>query len=216
MNCLANESLNSLKISPFSASRLPSSFTNFRNPLFISTEDSISSAPFNPFQFFFNDQSNSRLCTLRTTRILQTHLLRRYLLPFDVFLTKSLLSWYLNSGSMVDAAKLFDTIPQPDVVSCNIIISGYKQHQLFEESLRFFSKMHLLGFEANEISYGSVISSACSALQAPLFSEMACCHTSYLFTMYSKCGSLEESYSLFQEIRQCLLGSLYTSFIPEL
>ncbi|AAF15931.1 Pentatricopeptide repeat-containing protein chloroplastic [Arabidopsis thaliana] len=210
MNCLANESLNSLKISPFSTSRLLSSVTNFRNQLSFSSKDSSSSsAPFNPFRFF-NDQSNSRLCNLRTTKILQAHLLRRYLLPFDVFLTKSLLSWYSNSGSMADAAKLFDTIPQPDVVSCNIMISGYKQHRLFEESLRFFSKMHFLGFEANEISYGSVIS-ACSALQAPLFSELVCCHTikmgyffyevveSALIDVFSKNLRFEDAYKVFRD-----------------
>ncbi|ESQ38164.1 hypothetical protein EUTSA_v10028408mg [Eutrema salsugineum] len=176
MNCLANESLNLLKISPSSSAwRLLSTVTNSRNPSFISGKDGTSSAPFNPFHFF-NDQTNSRLCTLRTTRILQAHLLRRYLLPFDVFLTKSLLSWFSVSGSMADAAKLFDTIPQPDVVSCNIMISGYKQNQLFEESCRFFSKMHFLGFQANEISYGSVLS-ACSVLEIPLFCELVCCHT---------------------------------------
>ncbi|VVA95265.1 unnamed protein product [Arabis nemorensis] len=111
---------------------------------------------------------------------------------------------------MVDAAKLFDTIPQPDVVSCNIMISGYKQNRLFEDSLRFFSKMHFLGFEANEISYGSVLS-ACTALQAPLFSELVCCHTikmgyflyevvqSALIDSFSKSLRFEDAYKVFRE-----------------
>ncbi|KFK41900.1 hypothetical protein AALP_AA2G186800 [Arabis alpina] len=111
---------------------------------------------------------------------------------------------------MVDAAKLFDTIPQPDVVSCNIMISGYKQNRLFEESLRFFTKMHFLGFEANEISYGSVIS-ACSAIQSPLFSELVCCHTikmgyflyevvqSALIDSFSKSLRFRDAYKVFRE-----------------
>ncbi|CAA7043272.1 unnamed protein product [Microthlaspi erraticum] len=211
MNCLANESLNYLKISPFSSStsRLLSSVANSRNPLFISSKDCTSPTPFNPFQFF-NDQANSKLCKLETTRILQAHLLRRYLCPFDVYLTKSLLSWYSKSGSMVDAAKLFDTMPQPDVVSCNIMISGYKQNKLFEESWRFYSKMHLLGFVANEISYVSVLS-ACSALQVPLFSELVCCHTikmgfffyevvqSALIDSFSKSLRFQDAYKMFRD-----------------
>ncbi|KAH0875897.1 hypothetical protein HID58_073259, partial [Brassica napus] len=210
-----NESLNLLKISPFSSSssayRLLSSITNLRNPSLLSTKDCTFSTPFNPFHFFNDHQSSSSLCTLQTTRILQGHLLRRYLLPFDAFLTKSLLSWYSKSGSMADAAKLFDTIPQPDVISCNIMISGYRQCKLFEESWRFFSKMHFLGLEANERSYGSVLS-ACTALQAPLLSELVFCHAvkmgfflcevvqSALIDSFSKSLRFHDAYKVFSEI----------------
>ncbi|CAN7130300.1 unnamed protein product [Brassica rapa subsp. narinosa] len=203
MNCLANESLNLLKISPFSSSssayRLLSSVSNLRNPSLLSTKDCTFSTPFNPFHFFNDHQTSSSLCTLQTTRILQGHLLRRYLLPFDAFLTKSLLSWYSKSGSMADAAKLFDTIPQPDVISCNIMISGYRQCKLFEESWRFFSRMHFLGFEANEISYGSVLS-ACTALQAPLLSELVFCH------------AVKMGYFLYEVVQSALIDSFSKSF----
>ncbi|CAN8234787.1 unnamed protein product [Cochlearia groenlandica] len=212
MNCLLNKILNSLKISPFSSSsssstyRLLSSITNSQNPLPPSTN----SIPFNPFDFF-NDQTNSSLCNLRATKTLQAHLIRRYLLPFDAFITKSLLNWYSNTCSMAYAAKVFDTMPKPDVVSCNIMLSGYKQNRLFEESLRFFTKMQFLGYEANEISYGSVIS-ACTSLKDSLYSQLVCCYAikmgfflyevvqSAIIDSFSKSRRFEDAYKVFSEI----------------
>ncbi|XP_010539963.1 PREDICTED: pentatricopeptide repeat-containing protein At1g74600, chloroplastic [Tarenaya hassleriana] len=209
MKFLTHQSFYSIR-NPISSYRLLSSVSFCPNSSIFTGEDSNLSAPFDPLQFFA-DQSNSRHCTLETARILHAVLLRRHSLPHDVFFSKSLLNWYTKSASMVDARKLFDTIPQPDVVSCNIMISGYNQNNLFDESWGFFRLMQFLSFELNEITYRCVLSACCS-LQAPLLTKLIYSDAikkgyflndtvrSALIDTFSKIGSFEDAYKVFRDV----------------
>ncbi|XP_031278243.1 pentatricopeptide repeat-containing protein At1g74600, chloroplastic-like [Pistacia vera] len=122
---------------------------------------------FDPFHFF-SHHSKTKRYTIRDTKIIHTHLLKSGLLQTNIFFSNSLLDCYCKSSSMVNALKLFDTTPQLNVISWNIMISGYNNGSLFEDSWRLFCRMLFFGFEPDEITYGSVLS-ACSALQATLF-----------------------------------------------
>ncbi|GAU29588.1 hypothetical protein TSUD_164360 [Trifolium subterraneum] len=80
----------------------------------------------------------------------------------------TLIDVYCKSADMVVAHKLFDTIPLPNIVSWNVMISGYDRNSMFVNSLEMFCRMRLFGFEPDEFSYGSVLS-ACVALQGSHF-----------------------------------------------
>ncbi|XP_057951845.1 pentatricopeptide repeat-containing protein At1g74600, chloroplastic [Malania oleifera] len=140
----------------------PSSFRGIRE-----TETNFS--PFDPFQFF-NISTMSGMCTLRNTKIIHAYLLKSLLLYSDIFVANSLLDCYCKSFAMVDAHNLFDEIAHPNLISWNIMISGYKQNSFFEECWKIFCKLRSLGYNPNQFTYGSVLS-ACSALQDPMFGK---------------------------------------------
>ncbi|XP_050257597.1 pentatricopeptide repeat-containing protein At1g74600, chloroplastic [Quercus robur] len=165
MNTLLNQNFHT-KI-PLLASKLISSLAVIeKSPTFLAKHEQNLTTPFDPFQFF-NENRNSTQCTIRNTKVIHTHLLKSAALQSNIFAANSLLHWYCKSAAMVDALKLFDTLPQPNVFSWNIVILGYNQNDLFEDSWRIFCRMHSLGFELNEITCGIVLS-ACTALQAPM------------------------------------------------
>ncbi|XP_027335150.1 pentatricopeptide repeat-containing protein At1g74600, chloroplastic [Abrus precatorius] len=120
------------------------------------------------------------------TKILHAHLLKTRDLQSDIFLMNSLLHWYCKSADMAVACKLFDTITLPNLVSWNIMISGYDRDLMFEKSLEMFCRMRLIGVKPDEFSYGSVLS-ACSALQAPIFGKQ-------IYSLVMKDGFLSSGY----------------------
>ncbi|XP_074375994.1 LOW QUALITY PROTEIN: pentatricopeptide repeat-containing protein At1g74600, chloroplastic [Apium graveolens] len=116
---------------------------------------------FNPLQLF-DEWSKSRKYTLSDTKCLHAHLLKCYEMHKDPFFANSLVDFYFKSGCLGYAVKVFDEIPEINVVSWNIMVSGYNENMLYEDSWRVFCKMHSLGFVANQFTYGGVISACCS------------------------------------------------------
>lgn len=140
---------------------------------------------FNPF-VILRDYKFSGKLNARNTKILHAHLLKTHDLQCDIFSVNSLIDFYCKSADMVVAHKLFDTIAVPNIVSWNVMISGYDHNSMFLKSLEMFCRMHLFGFEPDEFSYGSVLS-ACVALQAPLFGMQ-------VFSLVVKNGFLSNGY----------------------
>ncbi|KAF5734691.1 pentatricopeptide repeat-containing protein [Tripterygium wilfordii] len=146
------------------ARKFMSSLAHIESPSIVKHEHQQNLTHFDPSQFF-NNQRKSRHCTFENTKMVHAHLLRTSCLSSDLFSVNSLLDWYCRSAGMDDALKLFDTIPHPNVISWNIMISGFNHRSQFDISWRIFCRMHSLGFEPNEITYGSVLS-ACKSLQS--------------------------------------------------
>ena len=121
-----------------------------------------------------------------STKIMHAHLIKTHDLQSDMFVMNSLLDCYCKSADMVAAHKLFDTIALPNVVSWNIMISGYTHNSMFEKSREMFCRMHLVGVEHNEFSYGSVLL-ACTASQAPILGEQ-------VFSLVMKNGFLSSGF----------------------
>ncbi|KAI4343869.1 hypothetical protein L6164_011167 [Bauhinia variegata] len=126
-----------------------------------------SSTLFDPPKFFSTHRM-SKHKSVRNTKVLHAHLLTTGALRSNIFFTNSLLDWYCKSGAVVVARKLFDAVPLRQVISWNIMMSGYNHNSMFQKSWEIFCGMHLLGFEPNESTYRSVLS-ACAALQAPIW-----------------------------------------------
>ncbi|GAB4845483.1 hypothetical protein Ancab_038891 [Ancistrocladus abbreviatus] len=122
----------------------------------------------------FNEWRKSGKFTIADTRVLHAHLVKVAFLNSDIFIVNSLTDWYLKSSAVDDAVKLFVEIPDPNIVSWNIMISGVNHNFLFEDSWRYFCQMHSLGFVPNRYTYGSVLS-ACNALGSALYGELIYC-----------------------------------------
>ncbi|XLS50344.1 hypothetical protein HN51_011021 [Arachis hypogaea] len=124
--------------------------------------------------------------TAWNSKFMHAHLIKTCDLQSDIFAVNSLLDFHCKSADMVVARKLFDSIPIPNDVSWNIMISGYRHNSMFENSSEMFSRMHSVGADPNEFSYCSVLS-ACVALQGPLFGEQ-------VFSLVLKNGFLSSGF----------------------
>ncbi|XP_061368224.1 pentatricopeptide repeat-containing protein At1g74600, chloroplastic [Gastrolobium bilobum] len=183
MNSLINKKLH--RKSSQLACRFTSSLAFVQNPFVSCVQLDEKSTLSNPFEFLRDFKFPGKQST-RNTKILHAHLLKTHDLQSDIFFMNSLLDWYCKSADMVVAHKLFDTIALPNLVSWNIMISGYDHSSMFEKSLEMFCRMHLLGIEPDEFSYGSVLS-ACIAWQAPIFGMQ-------VYSLVMKNGFLSNGY----------------------
>ncbi|KAJ7956390.1 Pentatricopeptide repeat-containing protein [Quillaja saponaria] len=183
MKSLSTQALKT-KVSIFSR-RLTTSLAVVENPSLNSVPHEENFAPFDPFRFFNYHKLSGRY-TIRNTQILHAYLLKTNVLQSNIFSTNSLLDWYCKSAAISFALKLFDTIADPNVISWNTMVSGYNQNLMFQKSWEIFCRMHLLGFEPNEITYGSVLS-ACSALQASVLGKL-------VYSLAIKNGFLSNGY----------------------
>ena len=125
-----------------------------------------------------------------------------------IYVGSSLLDMYAKAGQIHEARRVFESLPERDVVSCTAIISGYAQLGLDEEALELFRRLQMEGMSSNYVTYASVLT-ALSGLAALDHGKQVHNHVlrselpSYvvlqnsLIDMYSKCGSLTYSRRIF-------------------
>ncbi|KAK0597127.1 hypothetical protein LWI29_022049 [Acer saccharum] len=77
------------------------------------------------------------------------------------YVGNTLLDMYAKSGSINDARKVFNRLERRDVVSWNSMITGYAQHGLGKEAVRWFAEMLRIRIVPNEITFLCVLT-ACS------------------------------------------------------
>ncbi|OWM70624.1 pentatricopeptide repeat-containing protein At2g33680 [Punica granatum] len=128
----------------------------------------------------------------------------------DIFVGSSLLNMYCKAGLVVDARKAFDRMPERNSVSWATMISGYASQHLAAEALELFGSMRREEEEAqNEFVFTSVLSSFAAPGLINTGKQIHCLVTkkgllsfvsvwNALVTMYSKCGSLEDSLRVFE------------------
>ncbi|KAK7394466.1 hypothetical protein VNO78_14994 [Psophocarpus tetragonolobus] len=129
-------------------------------------------------------------------------------LEVDVVSWSGLLVAHVKAGELDIARKVFDEMPQRDVVSWTAMLSGYSQARQPREALEFFWDMRSAGVWPDEVTMVSVVS-ACASLgdletgrMVHRFVEengfgwmVALCNA--LIDMYGKCGCLEEAWAVF-------------------
>ena len=116
------------------------------------------------------------------------------------------------SGDMRDCMKVFEEIPQPDLVLWNTMISGYSQKEEYsEQALGCFKKLNRVGYHPDDCSFVCVIS-ACSNLSPSLGKQIHALTikieirsnrisvNNALVAMYSKCGNLEDARRVFDRM----------------
>lgn len=131
----------------------------------------------------------------------------------DGHVTHSLITMYARCGELGDARKVFDEIPERDLVSWNSMISGYSKMGHAGEAVGLFREMMGAGFEPNEMTLVSVLG-ACGELGDLKFGtwveefvmENKMVLNSYmgsaLIHMYGKCGDLVSARRIFDSMKK--------------
>ncbi|KAK9074464.1 hypothetical protein SSX86_007062 [Deinandra increscens subsp. villosa] len=130
----------------------------------------------------------------------------------NVYVGSSLLDMYLKCKRVNYAEKVFSMMKYKNIVSWTALIVGYGQNGHSEEAVRIYCEMRRNGIEPDEYTLGSIISS-CANLAS--LEEGAQFHSqaqvtglisfitvsNALVTLYGKCGTIEKSNQLFDEMK---------------
>lgn len=126
-------------------------------------------------------------------------------------LTTALVDMYAKCGQVDAARQLFDQMAQRDVVAWSAMISGYSQASRCREALDLFHGMQKANVDPNEITMVSVLSS-CAVLGAletgkwvhffikKRRMKLTVTLGTALMDFYAKCGSVESSIEVFEEM----------------
>ncbi|OEL37960.1 Pentatricopeptide repeat-containing protein [Dichanthelium oligosanthes] len=69
-----------------------------------------------------------------------------------------MVSGYARAGEINMAQRLFDEMPNKDLVAWTVLIGGYVQSGRYDEALRLFEEMEATGLEADEVTVVAVLS----------------------------------------------------------
>eukprot|EP01018_Ginkgo_biloba_P008769 Gb_30993 [translate_table: standard] len=81
----------------------------------------------------------------------------------DVFVGSALVDMYAKCGIVEDACKVFDKMPEQNVVSWTAMIVGYALHGCGKKALQLFEKMQRSGMKPNPVTFVGVLSACCHA-----------------------------------------------------
>ena len=90
-------------------------------------------------------------------RNLHVEIMKKKLIPKDVYVTTALLNTYAKCGSLNRARELFDQLRVPNVVAWTTLIDAYTQHGLGKEAIECFKKMQNEGVNPNVVTYICVL-----------------------------------------------------------
>ncbi|KAK4281652.1 hypothetical protein QN277_013118 [Acacia crassicarpa] len=130
---------------------------------------------------------------------------------------------YSRSGELGYATKLFDKMPQRNVVSWTAMITGFSQNWRFHEALNTFCLMRNVGEALTQFAFSSILRACVSLESIELGTQMhslamKCGFSNELFVgsnladMYSKCGIMHDAFKVFNEM-PCKDQVLWTSLI---
>ncbi|CAK9222480.1 unnamed protein product [Sphagnum troendelagicum] len=129
----------------------------------------------------------------------------------NLIVGNSLVDMYAKCGSMEDAVRVFEKMPLCDVVSWNVIISGYVKCGQEWEALELFQQMQQEGLQPDSVTFVAVLN-ACALVGALKEGTGAHEHIiecgcelnkfvgSSLIDMYAKCGSLDDTLRVFNNM----------------
>ncbi|KAI9110951.1 hypothetical protein K1719_018071 [Acacia pycnantha] len=140
---------------------------------------------------------------------------------FNKMPKRDLVSWttiidgYVKSGSVMIARRLFDEMPERNTISCNTMMAGYVQNGYCVEALKLFHDMKIKArtqpdettllivltaiTQLGHVEVGAVIHRYLEGNNSKSLSGKV---GVALIDMYSKCGSIENAISVFENIDQ--------------
>ncbi|XP_028803503.1 putative pentatricopeptide repeat-containing protein At1g68930 [Neltuma alba] len=129
----------------------------------------------------------------------------------NIFVGSALVDMYCKCNSIRSAETVFKKMAFKNVVSWTAMLVGYGQNGYSEEAVKVFCDMQKDGVKPDDFTLGSVISSCANlasieegaqfhgrALVTGLLSFITVSNA--LVTLYGKCGSVEDSHRLFNEM----------------
>ncbi|XP_021735584.1 pentatricopeptide repeat-containing protein At3g20730-like [Chenopodium quinoa] len=127
----------------------------------------------------------------------------------NVTLNNKMIIFYGKIGDMKHARKVFDKMPERNIVSWTALVSGYSQNGFFKDALMVFESMHYSGVKGNQFTFGSALR-ACTKLMCLRSGKQTqgCLQKSRfagnlfvqsaLVDLHSKCGRIEDASIVFQ------------------
>ncbi|KAL6190062.1 hypothetical protein ACLB2K_036462 [Fragaria x ananassa] len=132
-------------------------------------------------------------------------------MQLNIFVCPALINMYTECSDVDVARQVFDKIPEPCVVVQNAMITGYARNSRPNEALALFRELQASGLKPTDVTMLSALSS-CALLGAlglgkwiheyvkkNRFDRYVKVNTA-LIDMYSKCGSLEDAVSVFENM----------------
>ncbi|GAB4839860.1 hypothetical protein Ancab_020569 [Ancistrocladus abbreviatus] len=127
----------------------------------------------------------------------------------DVFVMTFLVNVYAKCGRMDDAQKLFDKLPQRNVVTWTALMTGYVHNSRPGPAIRVFLKMLQVGAYPTSYTFGTLLSACSSLLLLKLGKQIHAYIVKYgvesqtsignsLCSFYTKCGSLHSAINAFR------------------
>ncbi|KAL6010038.1 hypothetical protein ACLOJK_000469 [Asimina triloba] len=128
----------------------------------------------------------------------------------DTSVSNGLIAMYCKFENLLDARRLFDMMICRDTVSWNTLIGGYSQCGVFEEAMKLFREM-VISFKPDFLTIMSIARACGQMRQLELVRAVHCYMKrngyeydisagNILITMYAKCGCLEQSRAVFDQI----------------
>ncbi|KAG6753301.1 hypothetical protein POTOM_043353 [Populus tomentosa] len=127
------------------------------------------------------------------------------------YVGSALIDMYGKCGDLISARRVFDSMPNKDVVTWNAIITGYAQNGASNEAIVLFNGMREAGPHPDRVTMIEVLS-ACSTIGALDLGKWVETHASEkdlqhdvyvasaLIDMYAKCGSLDDALRVFESM----------------
>ncbi|CBI24229.3 unnamed protein product, partial [Vitis vinifera] len=104
----------------------------------------------------------SRSVNLQLGKFIHGYIIRNRV-EADIFVNSSLIDLYFKCGNIGSAENVFQNMPKTNVVSWNVMISGYVKVGSYLEALVIFTDMRKAGVKPDAITFTSVLP-ACSQL----------------------------------------------------
>eukprot|EP01018_Ginkgo_biloba_P017192 Gb_07106 [translate_table: standard] len=145
-------------------------------------------------------------------KLVHAHIIQTGFKP-KIYLGNRLVTIYAKCGSLVDARRVLDEMPELNVVSWTLMISAYAKHGYSKQALTLFYQMRLTGIQPNEFTFISVLP-ACADLSnlehgkgvhegiIVSGSQFNLFLASALVGMYVKCGSIEDARKVFDKMSE--------------
>lgn len=132
-------------------------------------------------------------------------------LDSDVIVGSSLVDMYAKCGHLNEARKVFDELPNRNVVSWAAMITGYAQHGHGQSALVLFEEMQWVGVKPDKVTFLCILK-ACGSIgdirqgklihnqiiRSELESDVVLANT--IVDMYAKCGDLEQARKVFDKL----------------
>ncbi|BAT88074.1 hypothetical protein VIGAN_05151400 [Vigna angularis var. angularis] len=127
----------------------------------------------------------------------------------EVTVGNALITSYFKCGCFSEGKQVFYEMLERNVITWTAVISGLAKSEFYEDGLRLFNQMRWGPVSPNSLTYLSALM-ACSGLQAlsdgrkihgmlwKLGMQSDLCIESALMDLYSKCGSLEAAWQIFE------------------
>ncbi|XP_058074214.1 pentatricopeptide repeat-containing protein At2g27610-like [Magnolia sinica] len=131
--------------------------------------------------------------------------------PADVFVGTALLDMYSKCLDMEDAERAFEEMKIKNLVSFNVLITGYSLIERYEEALKSYIELRRGNMEPDEFTLSGLLSS-CTVLGALSEGTEVHSHTikfgldsnvyvaNSLVSLYSKCGYMDSALKAFESV----------------